>query len=263
MRVLALVAISVLTTSLRLAGAQQPTSSPSSRALLPRQARDVCDGGCYGYSPATRLWICATEYRGLGMVEDPAHRCSIELRRDNLVLGKLLVFAPTDLHEASSPGSVLPLATALAVVPPDLSPLRTIDLQTDKDVLLPNSEHTLRLRTQPGKASSRRKRGALPTQVVLLCKRSGQDPAAPLSVPGSGGQVATWADAQRTEIIVRESHEDCGLQEQYQIQFGPDPAQIVLIEKRRYGCVDYEFSEKGAHMIDAKRLCQASELATR
>jgi len=249
----------VLATAVRGATAD-PTPSLSGRAVLPAQPRTVCDGGCYGYSPATRLWICATEQVGSGMVMDGAHRCSLELRRDSLLLGRVLVYKRASWRTEEPPGSALPLWTAVAVVPPDLSPLQTIDLLPDKDVTLPNSGHTLRLRTRQSDPSSGRRRRVLPAQVLLRCKpvRPAADP--PLPGRASDGGTATPVEAPFTEIVVHEGNEDCGLTEQYQLQLSPHTTQLALIDRRGYGCVDYHFDEKHAHIVDVQQLCRTGEV---
>lgn len=260
MRAWARMTVLVLATAVRGATAE-PTPSPSGRALLPGQPRAVCDGGCYGYSPATRLWICATEQVGSGMVMDGAHRCSLDFLRDSLLLGRMLVYKGTDWRTEGPPGSALPLPSAAAVVPPDLRPLQTVDLLPDKDVTLPQSGHTLRLRTRQSDASNGRRRRVLPAQVLLLCKPVPLAVEHPLPGRGSDGGSATRVEAPPTEIVVYEGYEDCGLTEQYQLQLSPHTTQIALIDRRGYGCVDYHFDEKHAHIVDVQQLCRTGEVA--
>lgn len=257
MRVWVQVAVLLLAAQLRWAW-PQPAASPRGPALLPKQPRAVCDGGCYGYSPTTRLWVCATEAVGSGEVGDVTHRCAIELRRDSLALGRLLVYKGTNWRTEAPPGSALPLTTVAALVPPDMSPLLTLELPLGKDVTLPNSGHMLRLRPQASEPSGRKRRNALPVQVVLRCKSS-CSAASPRPMQADNGKNAVPTEAQPTEIVVHEGTGDCGLTEQYQIQLSPYSTQIALIDRRSYGCVDYHVDEKQVHIVDVQRLCRTGE----
>jgi hypothetical protein len=88
-------------------------------------------------------------------------------------------------------------------------------------------------------------------------------PGRAIAIPGTGASVAVegrrvvFACGARRQPIEVARGPECGAEEHFSLQQGPDARQVVLVEEHAAGCVDYSVRERSERPIDLAALCDA------
>jgi hypothetical protein len=248
--------LAVAALCLRLGGTAvaDPTPSTPARFHLPASGKDVCQAGCIGYSPSTRIWLCGIEESAHGMVGAGGTRCALQLLRGTTRIADLTVYAASD--SGMDLAESIPLDRVSALLPDDLAPTTTLALRPRVEIKVPGTKHVIRVDTDDMMATKKARKATHGEHAVVTILCNTQPKEEDRSVQGLGGKRLT-PGPPKAVVVRRWPGDECALHTDYQLQLGPEPSQVILLEQADWGCVDFDVLRRNVHPVDVAAVCQA------
>lgn len=249
-----------------------PALPSATLVRVPERGADVCNAGCFGYSPAEGTWLCGTGIRNSdgGAVYANGTRCILEVLRSRVYQADDHL-AAVIVHSAKLDGTErlrmsLPLDRALKLAPANMASVEEQELPAGEVISVPRTRHGLRLDLAPLCPGERHplKTGWVATRIVVLCNHWPALTAAStkerLTKPnlGSSAKGAAAGRGKRTEPreVFRSAVDQCAESERFRVQYGPNPLHIAVVQQVTWRGMDYRFSDSRVRPIDLAYTCE-------
>jgi hypothetical protein len=224
--------------------------------LLPQDPKDACTGRCFGYAASTNTWLCGRmESSSDGMGEST--RCTLQVIRRGAILAEATVYRSDTLTGLDD--LIVPLQTALALAPPGLAPLRTLELPPNVETALLGSHHNIRLEAPEPRRIDKGARKVAEVRLTAICNRTAEDAKRDQSAarwksrPRPAPDVVPAHPTPPKEALLFSEESYGNKKATYTLQIGSVPSAVVLIEDRLVGSFEMSLGTRQAHVLDLER----------